>query len=934
MKQSALIAVVFCTLLLAAGFGVSAAQTVDDQAAAKPAPVSSSGPASQFPWPNQFTQDGAAFTVHPPQLDRWQGDQLDGRAAVSVQPAGAQKPVFGIVWLSARTQVDSTTGTVTMRDITASHASFPTANERTGAYLDALRQHLSALRWNVARERLESDLAIEHANREVQSQPLRNTAPRILYSESPAILVPIDGPPQLKEMAGFDVLRVINTRALILQDKSTRRYYLFVAGHWMETSAIEGPWTEASVRPAALEEAKQQAVANGQVDLADGAEAAHGRVPVVFVSTGQAELVQTDGPPQYAPIARTQLLYVTNSPNRLFVDLQTQQYYLLLSGRWYRASSLSQSAWEYVPGASLPTDFAMIPEDHPTESVRASVPGTAQAQEAVIANSVPQMATVKRNGATLQINYDGQPQFRPIDGTTLQHAVNSPLPVIRVDADSFYALDNGVWFVADSPFGPWSVATSVPPVLYTIPRSSSLHYVTYVRVYEATPEIVYEGYTPGYVGSYVAPGSTVVYGSGWDYQPWIGSAWYGPPVTWGFGFSVFNTWWNPWPWSPWWGPGWAPFPCFHPGWGPWVAPVFVGVRVPVPVVGQAARRGVPLGVARGVSPVNGNKVVNNVNANNVVNNVNTVANHTHQVGVTNIFNRWGGKVATPIGGATTLASRTGSATQPSGASSQPALKGGLAALPVQATTAGHNFALAQGQELPVLANGAAPSSSKTAAIASPSATRPTAGSPSGGNTNMQVFRRVDGQWQRFEGNGQWQNVNAPNLNASNGATRSPPLAQGGGPKSGTTGGAPNSAGLPIHGPSGSTASQSMPSSASAPHVAMGPPRDHWSGQTPPAPRSAPPGHFASPQMHSYVPGNGHSSQGWGGAAPSFARGNGGAAPTPGHAMGGGPAMGGGHPTGGGQAGGGGHATGGGPAGGGGHATGGGGGHAGGGLSHH
>ncbi len=97
--------------------------------------------------------------------------------------------------------------------------------------------------------------------------------------------------------------------------------------------------------------------------------------------------------------------------------------------------------------------------------------------------------------------------------------MNAPLPVIEVDPGSFYALDNGVWFVSNSAFGPWSVATWVPPVIYTIPRSSPLHYVTYVRVYEATPEVVYEGYTPGYVGSYVAPGSTVVYGSGWYYRP-------------------------------------------------------------------------------------------------------------------------------------------------------------------------------------------------------------------------------------------------------------------------------------------------------------------------------------------------------------------------------------------------------------------------------
>ncbi len=97
----------------------------------------------------------------------------------------------------------------------------------------------------MARERLEADLAIEHAGREVQSQPLRNAAPRIVYSDSPAILVPIDGAPQLKEMVGLDLLRVINTRALILQDKTTRRYYLLAADHWMEAAAIEGPWSGA-----------------------------------------------------------------------------------------------------------------------------------------------------------------------------------------------------------------------------------------------------------------------------------------------------------------------------------------------------------------------------------------------------------------------------------------------------------------------------------------------------------------------------------------------------------------------------------------------------------------------------------------------------------------------------------------------------------------
>jgi hypothetical protein len=35
--------------------------------------------------------------------------------------------------------------------------------------------------------------------------------------------------------------------------------------------------------------------------------------------------------------------------------------------------------------------------------------------------------------------------------------------------DIYYALHNGTWFGADSPFGPWVMADYVPPPLYTIP---------------------------------------------------------------------------------------------------------------------------------------------------------------------------------------------------------------------------------------------------------------------------------------------------------------------------------------------------------------------------------------------------------------------------------------------------------------------------------
>lgn len=216
-----------------------------------------------------------------------------------------------------------------------------------------------------------------------------------------------------------------------------------------------------------------------------------------MVSTQPAELLQTQGDPQVASIEGTELLYVINTENDIFVHTPSQDHFILLSGRWFKAQTM-MGPWQYVSGENLPADFAKIPATHPRASVLVSVPGTPQAKEALIANAIPQTATITRSAATLTVNYDSSLQFKSIDNTSLRYAVNTSTPVIRVDASSYYAVQNGVWFVATSAIGPWAVATSVPVVIYTIPVSSPLHYVTYVKIYGSTPEVVYVGYTPGY----------------------------------------------------------------------------------------------------------------------------------------------------------------------------------------------------------------------------------------------------------------------------------------------------------------------------------------------------------------------------------------------------------------------------------------------------
>lgn len=200
----------------------------------------------------------------------------------------------------------------------------------------------------------------------------------------------------------------------------------------------------------------------------------------MFVSTTPAELLVTRGAPQLSPIPRTKPLYVANTENNIFLDVPSQDYYVLLSGRWYQSKALT-GPWTWISASQIPRDFAEIPPDSPKGGVLASVPGTEQAREAVIANQIPQTAAVRRNEAKLDVRHDGPPQFRPIEGASLEYAVNTSTDVIHAGA-RYNACHNAVWFVAESPTGPWVVADLIPSEIYQIPPSYPLFRYRYVYV--------------------------------------------------------------------------------------------------------------------------------------------------------------------------------------------------------------------------------------------------------------------------------------------------------------------------------------------------------------------------------------------------------------------------------------------------------------------
>jgi hypothetical protein len=493
------------------------------------------------PWPRQLTTQGATIHVYQPQLNHWTGNMLDAYAAAAIQIQGSSHKAYGVIWFTARTEVDKVNRLVTLDDFKLTKWSFPSLPNNISQYRKAFETNIPSMR-TIPLDLLETSLATTAAVDEQKTYQLNNQPPNFIFSSTPAVLVLIDGQPALRPV-GEGLKKIINTRALIVFDPSKQLFYLALMDGWMEAAGIAGPWSLAKDAPTkSLDRLRRTAEAGEHSQVLGNPEQSlrqayeDEEAPTVYVSTAPAELLQTQGQPQFTPIVGTALLYVENSANDIFMDNSDQMFYVLVAGRWFTSNSLQNGLWTYVPSANLPSDFTEIPAYSPKTSVLVSVPGTPEAKEALIANQIPQTATISRSAAKLEVRYYGVPSLRPIESTDLQYAINTAIPVIYVPGSNYYALHNAVWFQSPNATGPWRVTTLVPPVIYTIPPSCPIHYVTYAYVYGFTPTSVYVGYTPGYYGTVVSSDGVVVYGTGWNDPSYVGStAWVPPPYTYGVG---------------------------------------------------------------------------------------------------------------------------------------------------------------------------------------------------------------------------------------------------------------------------------------------------------------------------------------------------------------------------------------------------------------
>ena len=516
-------------------------------------------------WPRKIERNGATIIIYQPQTESLSANTLESRAAISVTNQEYTTPVFGAMWFECNISTDLDDRTVELLDLQVTAAKFPDVDaEDIQRLTDLLEEEIPRWEMELSLDRLLADLDMTEVQAEL-SDNLNNAPPEIIFSSAPAMLILVDGEPQFEEIEKTSYERVVNTPYFIVKDTKKGNYYINGGDHWYVSENFSS-WEATNSVPNKLEKIAREAMGDNE-DVDDGSVDVKEVTPALVLRTSPAELLQSDGEPQFEPIGGTSILFMTNTADDILMNIDTQEYYVLVAGRWYRSKSLTEGPWSFVDPENIPEGFSDIPADSDMGSVRSSIAGTEEAREAILVNQIPQTAEVDRNDARVEVTYDGRPQFENVGNTGMKYAVNTDKSVLLID-NRYYCCDNAIWFESGTPNGPWIVSTVVPESVQQIPPESPVYNVKYVYIYDYTPDVVYVGYTPGYVHSYAYRGC-IYYGTGYYYRPWYGVYYYPRPVTygysvhwnpymgWGFSFGVSYGWmtfgWGS-PYRGWWGP--------------------------------------------------------------------------------------------------------------------------------------------------------------------------------------------------------------------------------------------------------------------------------------------------------------------------------------------------------------------------------------------
>ena len=84
-------------------------------------------PCPPTPGRARSTSRSGTVLMYQPQVNKWEGNQIDFRAALAIKPKGGKAESFGVMFATARTQVDKVNRTVVFENLKITKSDFPDA---------------------------------------------------------------------------------------------------------------------------------------------------------------------------------------------------------------------------------------------------------------------------------------------------------------------------------------------------------------------------------------------------------------------------------------------------------------------------------------------------------------------------------------------------------------------------------------------------------------------------------------------------------------------------------------------------------------------------------------------------------------------------------------------------------------------------------------
>src|SRR5262245_1189676 len=177
-------------------------------------------PAGDGGWPRAYTTaSGAHVLIYQPQIESWPDQKkLTMYSAVSYQKEGEPKPALGTLKIVCDTSVAKAERLVDLTNITIAEASFPTLG--TDAVRPVVTEIVAAIPRQdrvISLDRLLAGVDTSQLSPK-NTEGLKADPPKVFVSETPAVVVNLDGDPIWSPIPGNDLKFAVNTNWDLFED--------------------------------------------------------------------------------------------------------------------------------------------------------------------------------------------------------------------------------------------------------------------------------------------------------------------------------------------------------------------------------------------------------------------------------------------------------------------------------------------------------------------------------------------------------------------------------------------------------------------------------------------------------------------------------------------------------------------------------------------